>query len=167
MSRQDEASHTSARELPEIRADELSRLEIASILNIKMELANTHRPISMPLPPHIKELHHSLTAGIALLRLTYPLNGILAAERQQRVANPPAPLLEAAERQSLLDVGCKPAPSPNGEKRSQKFGTSLHDLFSDVDLERTCLRILGAWVKLHRDEAPSQVLGSRSDRYRS
>jgi DNA replication initiation complex subunit (GINS family) len=51
----------------------------------------------------------------------------------------------------------KPAPAPDREQCRQQLGPPLTHLSANVVLKRSGLRILGAGVELHRDEAASQI----------
>ena len=129
----------------------------ASCRHSRIELANGHRLIAMFLPPESEQVADLLPATIACLCLADPLNRVLTAEAEQWVADPAAPFLEAAKREATLDLSCKPAPAPDREQCSQQLGPPLTHLSANVVLKRSRLRILGARVELHRDEAPSQI----------
>jgi hypothetical protein len=62
-----------------------------------VEIADGGRLILMFLPPDGKKLADHLPLTVALLSLAYPICGVFAAECEQRITYPIAPLLEAPE----------------------------------------------------------------------
>jgi hypothetical protein len=62
-----------------------------------MEVSDDDGSGLVTLPPDLEQIGGGLATPVPLLGLADPLGGILAAERQQRIAHPLTPLLEAAQ----------------------------------------------------------------------
>jgi len=73
-------------------------LRVSHLLHIVMEVANRDWQVAVLLPPGGEQVGDGLPAVITLLRLADSLGRVLTAKREQRIAYPPAPLREAAER---------------------------------------------------------------------
>src|SRR5687768_13688533 len=109
-----------------------------------MEVARSHRQVVVALPPGPEQLCDGLAAPIPLLRLADPLNRILTAEREERIAYPPAPLLKAAQGPTLGDAGVQPTPAPDRQHSRKELSPPLHHFSTDVGREGPGLRVLGA-----------------------
>ena len=95
---QDEPRHARTVELLEVGREILATatLWISRMPDVLVQIAHSDRLIAMALPPDGKQSRERLPTAVALLGLADALDRILAAERQEGVAHPPTPLLEAA-----------------------------------------------------------------------
>src|ERR1700731_1298648 len=132
-------------------------LRVRRVLHIVMELADGYRPVTVLFPPGREQVGDRLSAPVTLLRLAHPLGRVLTAKSEQRITYPPAPLSEAAEREARLDGGRNPPPPPNCKQRCQQLRAPVRHLDTDVGRERSRLRVLGARIEIHRNEAARQV----------
>jgi hypothetical protein len=101
-----------------VSGDELTAaaLRVKRVLYVLMKIAKRDRLLAVPRPPEIKQFGDCLPPPIALFRLADPQRRVLAAEREQRVAYPLTPLLEAAQRQAPLQIRLQASPPPDRER---------------------------------------------------
>src|SRR5438105_1784417 len=107
LAREHETRHARAGELFELRGEVLATaaLWVRGLLHVVMELAQGDRLVAVPFPPDCEQVGDRLPAPIALLRLAHPLGRVVTAKGQQRIADPTAPLREAAERKACINIG--------------------------------------------------------------
>src|SRR5262245_25622899 len=97
-----ESRHSRARELLKLGGEVLApaALRVGCLPYILMQEAHGDRLVAMPLPPDRKQVGDGLPTSVALLGLAHPFGRVVAAEREQRIADPPAPLFKTAERKT-------------------------------------------------------------------
>ena len=127
FSGQDEATDTRARELRQLRRDELA----APSLRVNQgshRFCDVHRldgPLAVVLVPGLKQPHDLATMRIISLDAVDPLDGIATAKREEWIAAPFGPLLEATERSTRLEVcSVLPTPPPDGQGRPKQLGSA-------------------------------------------
>jgi hypothetical protein len=93
-----EAAGPRARELDEASCGKLATtpLWISEGTNLLRQVGRLDRSLAMVRLPRFEQLHDPTPLGIVSLDHLDPLNGIATTEREQRIAAPGAPLLEAA-----------------------------------------------------------------------
>jgi hypothetical protein len=130
----DEAGKAGAGKVPDKASEILTAatLRVDHMLDVLIEIADGHCLVLMLFPPFREKLGNYLAAAIALLGLAYAQDGVLAAEREQRIAYPSAPSFEAAERTARLDAGCMPSPPPYCKKSSEQFRPPLYHLVTNI-----------------------------------
>ena len=94
-------------------------LRVGRLLHVVIEVAQGNRLVAVPLPPDRKQICERLPPPVAFLRLAHTLGRVVAAKRQQGIANPSAPLCEAAEWKAGLNIGRCPAPPPDRQQGGQ------------------------------------------------
>ena len=101
---EDEAGHARPSQLFGLGRHVLTTatLRVQRLLHIVVELADGDRLVMVLVPPDREQVGDGLSAPVALLRLADPFNGVRAAQCQQRVTHPLAPLLETAKRDAGL-----------------------------------------------------------------
>ena len=76
-----------------------------------------------------------------------PVNRIATAKRQERIAAPFRPLLEAAERPTVSEIhSVLPPPSPDGQGRGEQLGPSVFYFVEQPGREFSLFRIFTSRV---------------------
>ena len=134
LAREHASGHTGAGEPLELSGQVLAAaaLRVHRLPHVDMKLAHRDWLVAVPLPPDRKQVSKHLPAPIAFFGLAHPFGWVLAAEREQRIAHPPAPLCKASERDAGLDVRRNSAPAPDREERGEQFFAPLRDLDADI-----------------------------------
>ena len=116
---QNESSDPSVDELCQVRGLKLpsATLRVDNRFDVLVEVGHRHRLVSMLRPPHQKQVSNHLPSPVSLLCLAYPFGRVFAAKRKQRIAYPPAPLLEATQGLTSRKIRPDPSPAPNGQCR--------------------------------------------------
>ena len=133
---------------------------VGDLLHLRREFADLDRVAAVVLPPRVEQLDDPLPLGIPRLDLAEAGDGILAAQRQQGIAHPRAPLLEAAQRDAGLDR-VLPSPAPDRERGTKQLGPARLDAFEESGTERALLGVLALGVERDVDEPARQILGDR------
>src|SRR5262245_40313774 len=110
-------------------------LRVDKKLHLVMKLIGCDGFVLVLFKPFFVNFGVLLAAFIALLRLGHANLGIVAAERDERVPDPSAPLLKATKRQTRLYVGRPSAKSPDRQQCRQEFYSPRLYLGENVDRE--------------------------------
>src|SRR5262249_46706148 len=133
-------------------------LRIGNSFHGLRKLINLHGRRAVMLPPHLEQFSDALPTGVISLEDRNPLDGVSAAESEQRIATPFRPGLEASEglapRKHVLTT-----PAPDRETRNQEFRALTFNLVKKTCAELTQLRIFTAGVELAMYEAAGPVFG--------
>ena len=119
------------------------------------ELGRLDRPLVVVRVPRLEQLDGKAAMGIVGLDAIDALNGITAAKREERVAAPFGPFLEAAKRTTAMEGRrVLPAPAPDRHGSAEQLCPGLFDLSKESGGERPLLGILASRIELADQEAP-------------
>lgn len=143
LPRQYKAGHAGASQLLQLRRQELaaSALRVDYAADLIVEVANGGRTVAMPVPPKREQLGDNLSPVVAFLSLADTIGRVLASKRQQWIAHPPAPLLEATERTARLEVLVQATPAPDRQDRVEELRPPVRDFGADIGREASRLRV--------------------------
>src|SRR5262249_39339048 len=139
--------------------DELASaaLRVEQLENAQIQSAGRQGPVAVLLPPVREDIRGALSPRIAFLGFLDPLGRVLTTESQQRVADPAAPLLEAAERLAGLDVAREAPPAPDCEHGTEQINAPVPHFLPDVGREGARLRVLHPRIELDDKEPTGEV----------
>ncbi|OIQ70310.1 hypothetical protein GALL_480780 [mine drainage metagenome] len=96
------------------------------------------------------------TIGIVALSVHNPADWVCTPQRDQWIATPAGPLLEATEGQAGLDPVAT-TPPPDRQGGSEQFAAALFDHSEEVAIESAPLWILTSGIQIHEEQPPRQI----------
>jgi len=95
----------------------------------RSEGVRLNRLVAVVRIPSLEQLNDLTAVWVIRLDLVDPFDGIATAEREEWIAAPFTPLLEAAERPAGFGVsGVLPTPSPDCQGRGEQLGSTSFDI---------------------------------------
>jgi hypothetical protein len=150
-----ETSRPGAIELSNLGRDVLSTaiLGVSDLFDFNVQIAELDRIVRVVRPPDSEEFSDALPPWIAGLDSFDPLDWVAAAERNEWVAAPLRPLLEASDwlAPGQLRV-VVPSPAPDSKDCAQERGAVSHDVVEEAWGKWPRFRILEAGVHLDENE---------------